>query len=188
MNTRGIFESVKITDGIRMTLKLDDKTDLNSIDELINKDLDIEIKIHREKRSLDSNAYLWVLCDKIAQKINSTKIEVYRKAIREVGVFEVLPIKKEAVKRFIENWQHNGIGYLCESTGKSKLEGYENAFAYYGSSSYDSKEMSRLIDYIVEEAKELGIETLTPEQLKSMNESWGQYAQKNGNDGDKPRS
>lgn len=185
MNTRGVFESVKITDGIRMTLKLDDKTDLNSIDELLNKDLDIEIKVHREKRSLDSNSYMWVLCEKIAQKINITKLEVYRKAIRDVGVFEVLPIKKEAVKRFADNWQHNGIGYLCESTGKSKLEGYENVFAYYGSSTYNSKEMSRLVDYIVEEAKELGIETMTPEQLKSLNESWDKYAQKDSSGSDK---
>ena len=62
---------------------------------------------------------------------------------------------------------------MCESTGKSKLEGYENVFAYYGSSTYNTTEMSRLIDYVVDEAKELGIETLPPEQLNAMKESWG---------------
>ena len=174
METTGAFNSVQITDGIKLTLELDVNTDLNSIDELLNKKLDISIVPHKEKRSLDSNSYLWVLVQKIAEKVGkTTKVEVYRKAIRDVGVFEVLPIRKEAVQTFISRWNSKGYGWLCESTGKSKLEGYENVFAYYGSSTYNTTEMSRLIDYVVDEAKELGIETLPPEQLNAMKESWG---------------
>ena len=116
---------------------------------------------------------MWVLCDKIAQKINSTKEEVYRDAIRNVGVFEIVPIRKDAVERFIDNWKHNGVGWVCETLGESKLEGYDKIVTYYGSSTYNTKEMSRLVDYIVEEAKEQGIEVLPPNELQSMKEAWG---------------
>ena len=98
-------------------------------------------------------------------------IEVYKKAIYEVGVREIVPIKNEAVKRYIEVWQDNGLGWICE-TVPSKLNGYTNVIAWYGSSVYDSKEMSRLVDNIVEECKLQNIETMTPNELKSLKESW----------------
>lgn len=136
---------------------------------------EVEIKPYREKRSNDANAYMWVLCDKIAIAIGKgmTKEEVYREAVRKVGVFNILPVKKEAVPRFIQSWCRNGVGWVCDNTGRSKLQGFENIVVYYGSSTYNTKEMSRLIDYIVEEAKDYQIETLPPEQLKSLKESWG---------------
>lgn len=56
---------------------------------------------------------------------------------------------------------------------KSKLDGYTNVIAWYGSSVYNSKEMSRLVDNIVEECKEHNIETLLPQELESMKASWG---------------
>lgn len=134
----------------------------------------LELKKYWKKRSNDANSYMWVLCDEIAKKVggNVTKEEIYRKAVREVGVFEVVPLKKEALPRFISTWRKNGVGWLCESLGKSKLPGYVNLVCYYGSSTYDSKEMSRLIDYIVEEAKNLGIETMTPAELDALKKSW----------------
>ena len=136
---------------------------------------EIEIKPYKEKRSNDANAYMWVLCDKIALVMGNgtTKEEIYREAVRKVGVFEILPVKKEAISRFIKSWCRNGMGWVCDNTGRSKLDGFENIVAYYGSSTYNTKEMSRLIDYIVEEAKDYGIETLPPNKLKSLKESWG---------------
>jgi hypothetical protein len=150
-----------------------DTNDKDTINKLKNEDkLNIEIKKWRKKRSLDSNAYMWLLAEKIAQKIGTTKIEVYREAIREVGQCEVLPIKNEAVETFINAWQHNGQGWICEIIGKSKIEGYTNVTAYYGSSVYDSMSMSRLVDLIVQEAKQLEIETLPPAELESLKNSW----------------
>lgn len=132
-----------------------------------------EVKQVKRKRSLDANAYCWVLMQKLAEKLNITKEEVYREAIKTVGSYEILPIKEEAVVRFIEAWKHNGLGWVCETT-KSKLDGYVNVLAYYGSSTYDTKEMSRLIDLIVEECKLQEIETMTPEQLSLLKEEWKQ--------------
>lgn len=153
-------------------------TNIKELEDMINKKdvtYEIEIKPYKEKRSNDANAYMWVLCDKIADVMGNgmTKEEVYREAVRKVGTFEILPIKKEAISRFIKNWCKNGTGWVCDNTGRSKLAGFENIIAYYGSSTYNTKEMSRLIDYIVEEAKDYGIETLPPDKLKSLKESWG---------------
>lgn len=156
----------------KVTFIMNERSALESLDEI--KDLDklsIEAKKYRQKRSLDANSYCWVLIGRLAEKLNLKPIDVYRKAIIEVGVYEVVPIKDEAVERYIEVWQDNGLGWLCE-TMKSKLDGYTNVIAWYGSSVYNSKEMSRLVDNIVEECKTWNIETLPPQELESMKASW----------------
>ena len=134
-------------------------------------DKEYEIKEHRQKRSLDANGYLWVLISKIQDVIGVPKEDIYRDMIKGVGVYEVVPIKNEAVNKFCEAWHKNGLGWITETT-KSKLEGYTNVLAYYGSSEYDTKEMSRLIDGIVQECRELDIETKSDEEIKSLVENW----------------
>jgi hypothetical protein len=133
-----------------------------------------EIKEHKEtkRRSLDANAYCWVLLQKISDKLGSSKEEIYRRIIKQKGTFEVIPIKNEAVDTFINAWQEHGLGWICEILRNSKLDGFTNVIAYYGSSTYDTKQMAYFIDYIVEEAKELGIETMTPNELESLKNSW----------------
>lgn len=138
-----------------------------------NNGLKIDISKWREKRSLDSNSYLWVLLDQIADKLNSTKEEIYRQFIKRVGVFEVLPIKDVALDRFVKSWQSKGLGWVCETLGKSKISDYTNIVAYFGTSTYDSKEMTRLLDEVVKEAKELGIPTLDDLELKKLIDVWG---------------
>jgi hypothetical protein len=85
------------------------------------------------------------------------KEEVYRRAIREVGEYEPLPIKNEAVDTFIQRWATKGVGWFAEVIDDSKLTGYKLVFAYYGSSTYDTAAMSRLIDYLIDEAEQIGI-------------------------------
>lgn len=127
---------------------------------------DAELKEHREKRSLDANAYAWVLLGKLASKLNIPKEEVYRQIIKEVGDnYEILPIRDDAVDKWIFAWEEKGIGWCCDILGKSKLEGYTNVITYYGSSTYDSKQMSDFISLIVQECKEQDIETATPREL-----------------------
>jgi hypothetical protein len=146
---------------------------ITSLEEIENVELlDIEAKKHREKRSLDANAYCWVLLGKLAEKMDMKSEEIYKMEIKDIGVYEVLPIRNEAIQKFIEAWQKNGIGWVCEEIGKSKLQGYTNIKAYYGSSTYDNKQMSRLVDSIVEDCKLQGIETDTPEQIEMYKEMW----------------
>ena len=130
---------------------------------------DAELKEHREKRSLDANAYAWVLLGKLAAKLNIPKEEVYRQIIRDVGDnYEILPIRDEAVDKWISAWEEKGIGWCCDVLGKSKLGGYTNVIAYYGSSTYDSKQMSNFISLIVQECVEQDIETATPRELSLL--------------------
>lgn len=173
MEVRGFIKDVDIINKIFITFEINKNIDVSLIDELLNKDLDITFKPHKEKRSNDANSYMWVLCDKIAQKINSTKEEVYRDAIRNVGVFEIVPIRKDAVERFTECWEHNGTGWVCDNLGESKMDGYIKIATYFGSSTYNTKEMARLVDYIVEDAKEQDIEVLPPNELQSLKDNWG---------------
>ena len=163
-----------------MVLSCTSKPDITPLKEVVAKGkiLSVEVKQYRQHRSLDSNAYLWILCQKIAEVVRSTtKEEVYKRAIRDVGQFEILPIRNDAVDSFIYRWgrkdKDKGLGWFAEVVGKSKLPGYTNVIAYFGSSCYNQQEMSILIDYIVVECKELDIETLPPAELARMKEEWG---------------
>ena len=148
--------------------------DVSKLQEIVDngKQLDVEIQQHRKKRSMDANAYCWVLCQKIAEVIGSTKEEVYQKAVRDVGQFEILPIREEAVETWIERWGSRGLGWFAEVMDDSKLDGYKRVISYYGSSVYDTREMSILIDALVQEARELGIETMPAEELQSLINEW----------------
>lgn len=175
MQSTGIITDINIdykTRKSKISLLLD-TNELSIIEELKNENkLNIELKKYRQKRSLDANAYMWVLISKLQEVINVSKEQIYKDAIKNIGVYEVIPIKNEAVERFIDAWKHNGLGWVCETT-KSKLEGFTNILAYYGSSTYTTNEMSRLIDLIVEECKTQNIETMTPQELSILKEEWG---------------
>jgi hypothetical protein len=136
---------------------------------------DLEVKEHRKKRSLDANAYAWVLINKLADEMRITPLEVYRQAIQNVGGnYEILPIKEDAADHFKRIWEAKGIGWPCVDMGKSKIDGYRNMRAYYGSSTYDTRQMSQLIDNLVQDCKALDIETLTPEKLSLLMEEWNE--------------
>lgn len=128
-------------------------------------DLTVQVKEYRQKRSLSQNAYMWVLLDEIAKAVNRSKEDVYRELVKDYGVFEIIPLKDEAVKRFNHNWAKNGLGWFTDVLGKSKLKGYTNLIVYYGSSTYDTKEMTRLLDAVINECQELGIQTMTLSEI-----------------------
>lgn len=130
-----------------------------------------EIKEYKEKRSLDANAYAWVLLGKLQDKLHIPKEDIYRDAIRLVGSYEVVPIKNEAVTKFEQAWNKNGLGWITDTT-KSKIKGYTNVIAYYGSSIYDTREMTRLIELIIQECKQLDIETKSEAEIDSLLKEW----------------
>lgn len=140
------------------------------------KQLSVEVKQYRQKRSLDANSFCWVVCQKIAEVIRSTKEEVYRRAIRDVGQFEIVPIRDDAVETWIRRWGDKGMGWFAEVMEDSKLPGYTKIISYFGSSCYDTREMAILIDELVATAQELGIETLPPSEVDSLKSLWGEKA------------
>lgn len=138
-----------------------------------NKTYDLEIKEHRKKRSLDANAYCWVLLNKLSNTLKIPSETLYREIIRKIGTYTVVPIRNDAVGKYIQIWQSNGIGWIVDNLGDSKFDGFTNLKCFHGSSTYDSKEMSKLIDEIVSCCKEQGIETATPAELALLKEEWG---------------
>ena len=139
---------------------------------------DVEIKLHREKRSLDANSMAWALIGKLAVKLGIPKDDVYREIVRQVGAFEMLPVRADIAERFPSIWGANGIGFITEEVGPSRtLPGYIVFRCYYGSHVYNTKEMSRLIDYVIDECKAVGIETLPPDKINAMMKEWDRYSQ-----------
>ena len=143
------------------------------------KKMTVEIKEKRKGRSLDANAYCWVLCDKIAavKGLRVKKVDVYREAIRDYGVSETLAIAKEGVAKFVQDWEGdvNRYGKFCDVMGESKTQkGYFWVRVYYGSRDYNTKEMSVLIDGLVADAQDLGIETMTPNEIAELKAKWGE--------------
>lgn len=133
----------------------------------------VEVKEWREKRSLDANAYCWVLLDKLAAKLNIPKVDIYRQMIVNIGGnCEPICVKNIAVDKVCQGWERHGLGW-CTETSKSKIEGCTNVILYYGSSSYDTEQMSRLIQNIVDECKAQGIETRTPAEIANLISLWG---------------
>ena len=136
-----------------------------------DKEKQFEIKEHKVKRSLNANSYCWVLIGKIAEVVGNTKEDVYRDYIKNKGIYQVITMNSQAVPTFLKIWADKGLGWLCE-TSETNVQGLTDVIAYYGSSSYNTKQMANFIDYIVQEAKELEIETLPPNELKSLIEGW----------------
>lgn len=131
----------------------------------------VELKSNK-RRSLNANSYMWVLCEKIAKVTNTTREDIYRETIRQVGVYDDVAVASKASDRLVSGWNEKGIGWFAESFGESKVNGADRIRLYYGSSIYDTPEMARLIDLIVMTAKDLGIETLTPDELERLKNSW----------------
>lgn len=134
--------------------------------------LSVEIKEHRKKRSLNANNYCWIIIDQIAEKIKSTKEEVYKEIIKDVGQFEIISIQNNAVDNFIKVWSSNGLGWQTEILSKDIRQGYTDVVAYYGSSVYDTKAMTVLLEEIIVQANELGIDTMTPEEKIQLLDRW----------------
>lgn len=129
--------------------------------------LSIEIKKYRTKRSLDANAYAWELMTQMANILRVSKDEIYLTMLKRYGQGGVVKLREKDLEKFklITKYVEKHEGFPDES-----------GTAYYrfwvGSSQYNTEEMSILIDGIVSDAKELGIQTATPDELSRYLEEW----------------
>lgn len=144
----------------------------NTYEELKDSPVNVEIKKSFNKRSRDANAFCWTLIDKLAEKTRIPKKDIYRSAIREIGgVSETVCVQDKAVDRLCSGWQKNGIGWQTD-TMPSKIPGCTNVVLYYGSSTYDTAQMSRLLDLIIQECEQQGIHTIRDEAEELLGK-WG---------------
>lgn len=132
----------------------------------------VEIKEKKEKRSREANAYAWVLLDKLAEKLHIPKENIYRDLIKNIGGnCETVCVQNKAVERLCEGWKRNGIGWVTD-TFESKIDGCTNVILYYGSSTYDTAQMHRLIELIVQECKQQDIEVMSERELSLIKSEW----------------
>ena len=154
----------------QLTLEINERNDFEMlVDEMRDKDkLSIEVKPYRERRSLNANAYAWLLIGQIADAVRASKDEIYLKCLKRYGQSELISVLSHVpVEHYVKYY---------EEAGESKLNGkdFTHYRVYKGSSEFDTREMSIFIDGVVSEAKELGIQTETPNQLAEMKARWGE--------------
>jgi hypothetical protein len=158
-----------------ITFTMNEASAINEIDNIKDcEKLNIKAVKHRQKRSLDANAYMWVLLQKMAEVLHQDKWNIYIEMLGRYGVFTHIIVKPNVVDKVKEEWRTvKELGEVCvNGTTGIQLQ------CYFGSSTYNTKEMSVLIDGVVSEAKELGIETLSPDELERMKAEWNQYCKK----------
>ena len=154
-------------------------------DALKDQEVTVEIKRAGHPRSKNANDFMWAMCADIGKALHPPlpKEMVYRQAIRDVGVYTPLPIRDDAVDTFCERWASKGTGWFAEVVDDSKIPGYKLVFAYYGSSTYTSEEMSRLLDYLKQDMDNMGLPIpLSREEEARVMERW-QRASCKKNDG-----
>ena len=134
-----------------------------------DKEYTITVKERKRKRSLNSNSYAWVLLGKLAEKLRIPKTDIYRNYVKEIGgnTKDIVCVQDKALDKLRSTWESNGLGWVTD-TLPSKIDGCTNVILYYGSSTYDVEQMNRLIQLIVQDCKEFGIETMSPEELDRL--------------------
>lgn len=127
-----------------------------------------EITREKKKRSLNANAYAWQLITKIGDVLRLSKEDVYFDMLKSYGQGGAISVEERFADNFKRTWKYH------ESLGKSQLKGrtFEHFRFWVGSSEYSTEEMAILIDGIVQEAKQLKIETLTPMELERLKDEW----------------
>ena len=151
----------------------------DEFDRLAGKDCEITIKRYSKKRSRTANAFCWALCSDIGKAMTPplAKEEVYRMAIKAVGVFDTYQAKEEAVESLMRRWAANGEGWFAEVVDNSWLPGCKKLHIYYGSSTYTADEMRVLIDWLVDQAEQMGLAIpLSKAEQERMIEQWGKKA------------
>lgn len=146
-----------------ITFSVNEQSSLNEIEKIKNLDkLSIEAKKYREKRSLDANALLWACLSDIAVALRTDKWNVYLMMLKRYGKYTYICVKPNVVESVKAQWRE------CEEIGTISINGQEavQLLCYFGSSTYDTKEMSVLIDGVISEMKEMGLETPESREVK----------------------
>lgn len=145
--------------------------DIDRPEDIPQGELDLTIKPYKPKRSLSANAYMWVLVGKLADATGISSTDIYRNTVKQLGISQLIVINAAAVPTFKRIWEQHGLGWFVddvdEDTGGSVI-----LRAYYGSSTYNRKQMAALIDLVVQDCEQLGIETLSPAELAGLVDRW----------------
>lgn len=172
-------KGVQVTKGMsgyQLLMPAPKTNDINNIKNDV--EYEIEIKRSGRKRSLDANALCWAICQELAEALSKdgqyiSKEDVYREDIQDSQPFQAIPVRDDAVDTWKRNWEAGHTGQTCIVVGPCRrTPGYTLTQCYYGSSTYNTQEMSRLIDCLLDECKQLGIATKAPEYIEQLINEW----------------
>lgn len=138
------------------------------LSDLENKDLDINVTPHRERRSLDANALMWHCIGEISKALTRDKWEIYLESLRKYGKYTYVLLDEKAVEAFKRLWRETEVVGEVDVNGRKAVQ----LLCYYGSSTYDTKEFSVLLDGIIEDMKDLGLNPPLPSDIKRSLEIW----------------
>lgn len=156
--------------GVLYQLALENKQAAIACVEELKTDTRLTIKIdrYREKRSLNANSYCWAILTKIGNKLRLSKEEVYFQMLKRYGQSEMISVQAHiTISEYIKYSEEVG-----EGTVNGKL--FKHYLVFKGSSEFNKEEMAIFIDGVVSEAKDLGIQTETPERLENLKSLWGE--------------
>lgn len=151
-----------------VTFAIDEQLTQESIESITDCKLSIKAVKFRQKRSLDANSLLWVCCQSIATALRSDKWSVYLQMLKRYGKFTHICVKPSVVDAVKAQWRE------CEELGEVNINGQPaiQMLCYFGSSTYNTKEFSVLLDGVISEMKEMGLDTPTSEDMKRSLEQW----------------
>lgn len=156
----------------------EDPSDLEKLAKLEDQEVVLDVVKFYEKRSLNANAYFWKLCDLIAKKLGSDKDTIYLMMLKNAGAFDTYELPLEAANQIKRLYRYSEEDYRFErymwnaDEDQGRTIDFTCIRCYRGSHEYDKKQMSDLINYTVNEAHDLGIDTWTKEEIKNLIERW----------------
>ena len=152
-----------------ITFTMNEPSAINGINDIQKcEKLNIKATRFRQKRSLDANALLWVCLGKIAEALNTDKWQVYLQMLKRYGKFTYICVKPSVVEAVQRQWRE------CEVIGEVNINGQKavQVLCYFGSSTYNTKEFTVLLDGVISEMKEMGLETPTSQDMQRSLEQW----------------
>jgi len=158
-----------------ITLSINEHSALHEIDKIKDcEKLSIKAVQHREKRSLDANGLLWLCLGRIAEALRSDKWDVYLQMLKRYGKFTYICVKPAVVDAVKAQWRE------CEVIGEVDINGQKavQMLCYFGSSTYNTKEFSVLLDGVISEMKEMGLEAPASEEMRRALEQWEKQHEK----------
>ena len=158
----------------RITIDLDGDF-RKTFDKVKDADIEITVRKYNPQRSNNANAYMWVLIDLLSEALRMDKKEIYFDHLRRVGgnmeTYCAIPAAADRLCSFWRSQGHTGWGWPYDRVD-SKLDGCVNLRLYYGSSTFDTATMARMIDHLCQDCEACGIETKPQEEIKSLLEEY----------------
>ena len=157
------------TNQYQITFSVNEESAIGQIDNIMKCDkLSIKATKYRQKRSLDANGLLWLCLGRIASNLRTDKWDVYLEMLKRYGQYTYIVVKEKVVEQVKQQWRE------CEVVGEIDVNGQKaiQMLCYFGSSTYNSKEFSVLLDGVISEMQEMGLETPTSSELKRVMEQY----------------